>query len=62
MRFRSTRKEARNALLFHSVVAPSAPRRRARGTVMSVLPNVPVSFRGRPPLRYPLTGATAGSV
>ena len=29
---------------------------------MSVLPNIPVSVRVRLPLRYPRTGATAGSV
>ena len=50
------------ALLFHSAVVPSAPCRRARGNVMSVLPNVPANVLVRRPLRYPRTGATGGSV
>ena len=39
--------KARSVLLFHSVVWPSGPSSRARGTAISVRPKVPISERER---------------
>src|SRR6185312_14315829 len=46
----------------HSLVLPSAPISRARGTAMRVLPNVPVSVRARGPGRAPTTSGGAPGV
>src|SRR6185437_8726578 len=46
----------------HSLVLPSAPISRARGTAMRVLPNVPVSVRARWPWRTPTTSGGAPGV
>jgi len=48
-------------LLCHSVVLPSEVRSRARGTVISVLPKLPVSERVRLPCRWPTMPAEQAS-
>jgi hypothetical protein len=48
-------------LLFHSLVFPSAPTRRARGNSSAIRPKVPVSDRDRWPCRCPLTAIPPSS-
>ena len=48
-----SRGRAGNAWLLHSVVLPFPASSRARGTVISTLPKVPISDRVRLPCRWP---------